>query len=135
MSNSQDPVWRFLLPSLVFVGIFSLYPILESFRLSFYRMILTLPWLGQKFVGWENYRDLITDPVALGSLSTSVIFVAVTTPIEVLLGLAMRLFWLSWCARTRQAVDRLGLPIVGRVEPLNASVNPRSNRSPERRFR
>ena len=91
MSNSQDPVWRFLLPSFVFVGVFSLYPILESFRLSFYRMILTLPWLGQKFVGWENYRDLITDPVALGSLSTSVIFVAVTTPFEVLLGLAMAL--------------------------------------------
>jgi len=91
VSNSQDPVWRFLLPSFVFVGVFSLYPILESFRLSFYRMILTLPWLGQKFVGWENYRDLITDPVALGSLSTSLIFVAVTTPFEVLLGLAMAL--------------------------------------------
>jgi ABC-type sugar transport system permease subunit len=91
VSNSRDPVWRFLLPSLVFVGVFSLYPILESFRLSFYRMILTLPWLGQKFVAWENYRDLITDPVALGSLTTSMIFVIGTTPIEVLLGLAMAL--------------------------------------------
>jgi multiple sugar transport system permease protein len=89
--NSQDPVWRFLLPSFVFVCVFSLYPILDSFRLSSYRMILTLPWLGQKFVGWENYRDLVTDPVALGSLATSMIFVAVTTPIEVLLGLGMAL--------------------------------------------
>jgi multiple sugar transport system permease protein len=89
--NSHDPVWRFLLPSFVFVCLFSLYPILDSFRLSFFRMILTLPWLGQKFVGWENYRDLATDPVALGSLATSMIFVAVTTPIEVLLGLAMAL--------------------------------------------
>jgi multiple sugar transport system permease protein len=79
------------LPSFVFVCFFSLYPIVDSFRLSFYRMILTLPWLGQKFVGWENYRDLATDPVALGSLATSMIFVAVTTPIEVLLGLAMAL--------------------------------------------
>lgn len=91
MRHSRDPVWRFLLPSFLFVGIFSLYPIFESFRLSFYRMILTLPWLGQKFVGWENYRDLSTDPVALDSLRTSLIFVAVTTPIEVLLGLAMAL--------------------------------------------
>jgi ABC-type sugar transport system permease subunit len=91
VSNQQDPVWRFLLPSLVFVGVFSAYPILESFRLSFYRMILTLPWLGEKFVGWENYRDLATDPVARGSLFTSLLFVAVTTPIEVLLGLAMAL--------------------------------------------
>jgi multiple sugar transport system permease protein len=79
------------LPSFVFVCVFSLYPILDSFRLSSYRMILTLPWLGQKFVGWENYRDLVTDPVALGSLATSIVFVAVTTPIEVLLGLAMAL--------------------------------------------
>ena len=91
MRHSRDPTWRFLLPSLLFVGIFSVYPIFDSFRLSFYRMILTLPWLGQKFVGWENYRDLSTDPVALGSLRTSLIFVAVTTPIEVLLGLAMAL--------------------------------------------
>lgn len=91
MNHTRDPLWRFLSPSFVFVGVFALYPILESFRLSFYRMILTLPWLGQKFVGWENYRDLVTDPVALGSLATSLIFIAVTTPIEVLLGLAMAL--------------------------------------------
>ncbi len=91
VGRDRDPIWRFLLPSVVFVGIFSLYPIAESFRLSFYRMILTLPWLGQRFVGWENYRDLVTDPVARQSLVTSVIFVAVTTPIEVLLGLLMAL--------------------------------------------
>lgn len=91
MSHFRDPVWRFLLPSLVFVVLFSLYPIAESFRLSFYRFILTLPWLGQRFVGWENYQDLATDPVALSSLVTSLLFVAVTTPAEVLLGLAMAL--------------------------------------------
>jgi len=91
MSHARDPVWRFLLPSCVFVILFSLYPIAESFRLSFYRLILTLPWLGQRFVGWENYQDLGSDPVALSSLVTSLLFVAVTTPAEVLLGLAMAL--------------------------------------------
>jgi multiple sugar transport system permease protein len=91
VSNRRDPVWRFLLPSFLFIGVFSLYPIIESFRLSLYRMILTMPWLGEKFVGWENYRDLVTDPVARGSFFTSLLFVAVTTPIEVLVGLAMAL--------------------------------------------
>ncbi|MGE5305835.1 MAG: carbohydrate ABC transporter permease [Alphaproteobacteria bacterium] len=91
MKNRRDPIWRFLLPSCGFVVLFSLYPILESFRLSFYRLILTLPWLGQRFVGWENYRDLATDPVARNSLVTSLVFVAVTTPAEVLLGLGMAL--------------------------------------------
>jgi ABC-type sugar transport system permease subunit len=91
MNASHEPNLRFLLPSVVFVVVFSLYPIIESFRLSFYRLILTLPWLGQKFIGWDNYYDLATDPVALQSLLTSMTFVAVTTPVEVLLGLGMAL--------------------------------------------
>jgi len=91
VKRANDPVLGFLLPSFLFVLTFSLYPILESFRLSFYRMILTLPWIGQKFIGWENYQDLVGDPVALQSLLTSMIFVAVTTPVEVLLGLGMAL--------------------------------------------
>jgi len=91
MIKSGDPALRFLAPSFLFVAAFSLYPILDSFRLSLYRMILTLPWLGQKFVGLENYQDLLTDPVALQSLMTSITFVAVTTPLEVLLGLGMAL--------------------------------------------
>ena len=77
MSRQGDPFWRFLLPSFGFVLLFSLYPLAESFRLSFYRMLMTLPWLGQRFVGWENYQDLATDPVASSSLMTSVLFVAV----------------------------------------------------------
>jgi multiple sugar transport system permease protein len=80
-----------VLPSFLFVLLFILYPIIESFRLSFYRLILTLPFLGQKFVGWENYRDLITDPVALRSLVTTLFFVGITTPMEVLFGLGMAL--------------------------------------------
>jgi len=91
MKNSGRAAALFLFPSFLFIVIFSLVPIFESFRLSFYRMILTLPWLGQKFVGWQNYLDLLADPVARHSLATTVIFVCVTVPLEVLLGLAIAL--------------------------------------------
>lgn len=91
MRASQRLAFQFVLPSLFFVLLFSLYPIIESFRLSFYRLILTLPWLGQKFVGWENYLDLSTDPVALNSFVTTLIFVAVTAPLEVIVGLGIAL--------------------------------------------
>src|SRR5947209_20007928 len=91
MRSSHRLAFLFLLPSLIFVSLFALYPIFESFRLSFYRLILTLPWLGQKMVGWENYTDLLTDPVAIQSLETTLIFVAVTVPLELLLGLGMAL--------------------------------------------
>ena len=91
MKSSHRLALLFIVPSLVFVSIFTFYPIVESFRLSFYRMILTLPWLGQKMVGWENYLDLWTDPVAWQALRTTLIFVAVTVPSELLLGLGMAL--------------------------------------------
>jgi multiple sugar transport system permease protein len=91
MRSSQRTAFWFVLPSFIFVGVFTLYPIFESFRLSFYRMILTLPWLGQKMVGWENYLDLWTDPVAMQALRTTLIFVGVTIPLELLVGLGMAL--------------------------------------------
>jgi ABC-type sugar transport system permease subunit len=91
MRSSQRLAFAFLLPSFFFVSLFALYPIVESFRLSFYRLILTLPWLGQKMVGWENYTDLWTDPVAWQSLKTTLIFVAVTIPLELILGLGIAL--------------------------------------------
>jgi ABC-type sugar transport system permease subunit len=91
MKSSHRLAFSFLLPSLVFISLFAVYPILESFRLSFYRLILTLPWLGQKMVGWENYADLWTDPVAIQSLRTTLIFVGVTIPLELLFGLGVAL--------------------------------------------
>ncbi len=80
-----------LLPSFLFVLVFIFYPISESVRLSFYRLILTLPWLGQQFVGFENFADLLSDPVAVRSFFTTLVFVAVTIPLELILGLGMAL--------------------------------------------
>ena len=91
MKSSHRLALLFIVPSLVFVSVFTLYPIVESFRLSFYRLILTLPWLGQKMVGWENYVDLWADPVAWQALRTTLVFVGVTVPSELLVGLGMAL--------------------------------------------
>jgi multiple sugar transport system permease protein len=94
--DSSGAALRYLFPSLLVIGIFFGFPILDSFRLSFYRLILTLPWLGQKFVGVENYYDLLTDPIALKSLLTTIVFVAVTTSLEVALGLGVALVLNEW---------------------------------------
>ena len=48
MKSTQRLALLFVLPSFLFVALFSLFPIVESFRLSFYRTILTLPWLGRR---------------------------------------------------------------------------------------
>ena len=91
MKSSPRAALLFLLPSVIFVGLFSIFPIVESFRLSFYRMILTLPWHGQKSVGLENYIDLASDPVARDAIVTTLVFIAVTIPLELLAGLGIAL--------------------------------------------
>ena len=91
MRSSRRIAFLFLLPSFLFVALFSIFPIIESFRLSFYRLILTLPWLGQKTVGWENYVDLWNDPVAIQSLNTTLLFIGATIPLELLFGLGIAL--------------------------------------------
>ena len=91
MKSSPRIALFFLFPSFIFVGLFSIFPIFESFRLSLYRLILTLPWLGEKMVGVENYTDLLSDPVARDSIRTTLIFIAVTIPLELLLGLGIAL--------------------------------------------
>ncbi|MCB2186549.1 MAG: sugar ABC transporter permease [Deltaproteobacteria bacterium] len=80
-----------LAPAFLVVTIFAFLPIADSIFLSLHRLILSLPQLGEPFVGLANFRRLLADPAALGSLVTTLIFVAVSTALEVLLGLAMAL--------------------------------------------
>jgi multiple sugar transport system permease protein len=80
-----------VMPALVFVAVFALYPIGYSFFLSLHRVVLGLPGLGQPFVGLENYRELLADRVALRSLMNTVAFVFVSVFFEVLFGLLIAL--------------------------------------------
>ncbi|HWP57715.1 MAG TPA: sugar ABC transporter permease [Candidatus Acidoferrales bacterium] len=91
MNESPWVALRYLFCALVLIGLFFVFPILDSLRLSFFRLILAFPWLGEKFVGLENYRDLFTDPIAFKALLTTLVFVAVTTSLEVTFGLGIAL--------------------------------------------
>lgn len=79
--------YLFCLPFLLAYGIFNLYPMLYSLKLSFY------DWNGfgtKTFVGLQNYKILFTrDPLFLKSLGNTVILMGFSTPITVLLGLGV----------------------------------------------
>ncbi len=85
--------WLLLLPLLVMVGVFILFPLAWSVYLSFtdYELV------GVKareygFVGLENYVDLLTDPVFLESVKNSVIFTLLSAIVgQALLGLGLAL--------------------------------------------
>ena len=76
------PGWWGLLPSLLLLTIFVLYPLIQVFQIS------SLKWDGVipgKFIGLDNYANLLKDPDLGRSLVTTLIFAALTLPAFVIL--------------------------------------------------
>lgn len=80
-----------IVPAAVFVTAFAFYPIGYSAYLSLHRIILSLPALGQPFVGLENYTKLLYDRVAMRSLLNTFLFVFTSVFIEMVFGLIIAL--------------------------------------------
>ena len=91
MRRERITGYLFLVPALALLGVFALYPVADSFVLSLYRIILPLPWLGETYVGLENFRELLSDEVAWSSYLTTLAFVGISTTLEILLGLGIAL--------------------------------------------
>ncbi len=63
--------YLFIAPQLLLFLIFIVYPVLEGFRMSMYRFTYT----GKEFIGFENYKTLLTDEVFIKSMGNTLIFV------------------------------------------------------------
>lgn len=79
--------WFYLLPGLSIYLVFVLYPILETFRTSFFR------WDGfsknRTFVGFENYHLLLSDGLFFKALSHNLIFILFYSFIPIIIGLLL----------------------------------------------
>jgi multiple sugar transport system permease protein len=75
-----------IIPAIVFVMAFILYPVVDLFRLSFTDKVLTDPESGN-FVGWESYKAILSDDVTLIALKNTLIYVAAGVIITVVIGL------------------------------------------------
>jgi len=74
--------YLFLIPALIFMGIFLFYPIVDVFRLSFtnYNMIQEA-----NYVGTQNYENLFNDPLFWKTLKNSFIYLVGVVPLLVIL--------------------------------------------------
>ena len=73
-------------PNLVLIVVFLLLPLVLAFVLSFY----SYSGLGStRFVGWDNYRTMFSDPTFWRSLVNTGIFAVVTVPVGMGLGLGL----------------------------------------------
>jgi len=77
-----------LLPSLVIFGVFVFYPFFRNFYLGFYRTP-PFPGLPTRYVGFDQYRDVLTSTEFLDSVKTTVLFTIMTVPAGIALGLGL----------------------------------------------
>lgn len=82
--------WLLILPTILVVLGIAIYPLLESFRLSLtnYRSSRPDRW---KYIGLENYRDLLTDSTFITALKNTLIFTATSVGLETVLGMLVAL--------------------------------------------
>lgn len=82
------PAYLFLLPGAALFVVWTLYPLLSAFRMSFYEWNLVKP---SRFVGFDNYHRALTDPIFWMAARNTLFYVAVTVPGQMILGLAVAL--------------------------------------------
>jgi multiple sugar transport system permease protein len=83
--ENQTKAWLFLLPSLVIIFLFSVYPLFRSFIMSFQKGTL----INQQYAGLENYQRVLTDPVFFRALQNTALFAFAVVPISLILSLAI----------------------------------------------
>jgi multiple sugar transport system permease protein len=88
-----DPFFWLLFPLLLYVVIIAIYPLFFSLKISLFSYRLTDPNQTQTFIGLENYIRAFKDPTVLISLKNTLIYVAGTVTVELLLGLGLALLF------------------------------------------
>ena len=82
--------YLFVLPGIIWVLIFTIFPLLYSLRLSFFYARLGRE---QRFVGLENFARAFSDYRFWNSLQVTLFFVVVSVTLTVLLGLGLALLF------------------------------------------
>ena len=82
--------WILVAPSIIVVALVALYPLVQSFRLSFTNARFGSP-RPEVFVGFDNYVRLFNDDVFLAALQHTVVFTVASVAVETVLGIAIAL--------------------------------------------
>lgn len=79
--------WLFLVPTMIFLGVTALLPLLYSVYLSFFKWKLNLPNAAPEFIGLGNYIKMFTDSMLHTSAANTLLFAVVSVALELVLGL------------------------------------------------
>ena len=85
----QTPLLRFLVPSLLLLAAVKLYPLAVSFYFSFFDYYLPEP--ERRFVGLQNYADLLSEARFWASFANTLIIAFAALALQFAIGLAVAL--------------------------------------------
>ncbi|MBN9072911.1 MAG: sugar ABC transporter permease [Rhizobiales bacterium] len=107
--------WILLGPCMLYLVVFSIYPLFHSLRLSL--TDLTAATGTGNFVGLANYRALLVDPQFWNATWNSAILVTCSVAVQVVLGVALAVFFNlhlrgAWIVRGILLLPMLMTPIV-----------------------
>src|SRR5215468_6449676 len=86
-SSTTVHAWLLLLPAMTLLALFTHWPALATFIDSFFST--PRPKRGATFVGLENYRQIIDDPIFWQALTNNLLFAIGTIPVSIGLALLM----------------------------------------------
>lgn len=91
-SSAKTP-YLFIFPAVLLLLFFSIIPIFVSFFISFTDMSLIglADWSKISFVAFDNYKDIMTDPIFLKSIKNTMVYVILGVPTVIVLSMTMAL--------------------------------------------
>ena len=88
MEKNNNKAWLYLIPAIIFLGIFMVYPLIDVFIYSFeenYHSV-SQTYTG---VGFFNYKYVLSDPYFLQALKNTFILVVITVPVSTAMALGI----------------------------------------------
>ena len=81
MKKNNLKAWLYLLPAILFLGVFMVYPLID---VCVYSLEGNFHFVSQKYsgVGLGNFRHVLTDPFFVLALKNTLILVAITVPVS-----------------------------------------------------
>jgi ABC-type sugar transport system permease subunit len=75
-----------LLPTLLIIGLFTLYPVGYAVYLSLHQYVLSEPF-GHPYIGLQNFQDVLAGSYIKDSITATAIYAALAVPMILILGL------------------------------------------------
>lgn len=88
MKDNQKKAWLFLAPAIVCVTVFSIWPILRAFTMSFEGG----PLIDLHFNGFSNYQYIFSDPEFWRAIMNTAIYSFLAVPIALIVSVALAWF-------------------------------------------